>query len=48
MLVNSFPLLAVPLFIMVGYLANAAGMADRLILGRYLRYLVEFAVHLPT
>lgn len=30
-LVNSFPLLAVPLFIMVGYLANTAGMADRLI-----------------
>lgn len=28
--VNSFPLLAVPLFIMTGYLANAAGLADRL------------------
>lgn len=27
---NSFPLLAVPLFIMTGYLANAAGIADRL------------------
>lgn len=30
-LLNSFPLLAVPLFIMVGYVANVAGMADRLI-----------------
>lgn len=28
--VNSFPLLAVPLFIMTGYLCNAAGLADRL------------------
>lgn len=28
--INSFPLLAVPLFIMTGYLANAAGIADRL------------------
>lgn len=28
--VDSFPLLAVPLFIMTGYLANAAGLADRL------------------
>lgn len=28
--INSFPLLAVPLFIMTGYLANAAGFADRL------------------
>jgi tripartite ATP-independent transporter DctM subunit len=27
---NSFPLLAVPLFIMTGYVANAAGIADRL------------------
>lgn len=27
---DSFPLLAVPLFIMTGYLANAAGMSDRL------------------
>lgn len=27
---DSFPLLAVPLFIMTGYLANTAGMADRL------------------
>jgi tripartite ATP-independent transporter DctM subunit len=27
---NSFPLLAVPLFIMTGFLANAAGIADRL------------------
>jgi tripartite ATP-independent transporter DctM subunit len=27
---NSFPLLAVPLFIMTGYLCNAAGLADRL------------------
>lgn len=27
---NSFPLLAVPLFIMTGYLSNAAGLADRL------------------
>jgi tripartite ATP-independent transporter DctM subunit len=28
--VNSFPLLAVPLFIMTGYLTNAAGLSDRL------------------
>ncbi|TVQ01184.1 MAG: TRAP transporter large permease [Planctomycetaceae bacterium] len=28
--VDSFPLLAVPLFIMTGFLANAAGLADRL------------------
>lgn len=28
--VNSFPLLAVPLFIMSGYLVNAAGLSDRL------------------
>jgi tripartite ATP-independent transporter DctM subunit len=28
--VNSFPLLAVPLFIMTGYLSDRAGMADRL------------------
>ena len=28
--INSFPLLAVPLFIMTGYLSNAAGLADRL------------------
>lgn len=28
--VNSFPLLAVPLFIMTGYLANASGLSDRL------------------
>ena len=28
--VDSFPLLAVPLFIMTGYLSNAAGLADRL------------------
>ena len=28
--VNSFPLLAVPLFIMTGYLSNAGGLADRL------------------
>ncbi|MCL4205680.1 MAG: TRAP transporter large permease [Pirellulaceae bacterium] len=27
---DSFPLLAVPLFIMTGYLSNAAGLADRL------------------
>lgn len=27
---NSFPLLAVPLFIMTGYLSDAAGLADRL------------------
>ncbi len=27
---NSFPILAVPLFIMTGYLANAAGVAERL------------------
>ncbi len=27
---NSFPLLAVPLFIMTGYLSNAAGLAERL------------------
>lgn len=27
---NSFPLLAVPLFIMTGYLSNSAGLADRL------------------
>ena len=27
---NSFPLLAVPLFILTGFLANAAGVADRL------------------
>jgi len=30
-LLDSFPLLAVPLFILVGYVANAAGLADRLI-----------------
>jgi tripartite ATP-independent transporter DctM subunit len=30
-LLDSFPLLAVPLFIMVGFIANAAGLADRLI-----------------
>ncbi len=35
--VNSFPLLAVPLFIMTGYLANAAGLSDRLF--RMLLYL---------
>lgn len=29
--VNSFPLLAVPLFIMTGYLINAAGLAERLL-----------------
>ena len=29
--VDSFPLLAVPLFIMTGYLTNAAGLADRLL-----------------
>lgn len=28
--INSFPLLAVPLFIMTGYLTNAAGLADRI------------------
>ena len=28
--VDSFPLLAVPLFIMTGYLSNAGGLADRL------------------
>lgn len=28
--IDSFPLLAVPLFIMTGYLSNAAGLADRL------------------
>lgn len=28
--INSFPLLAVPLFIMTGYLSNAGGLADRL------------------
>jgi len=28
--VDSFPLLAVPLFILTGYLSNAAGLADRL------------------
>jgi TRAP-type C4-dicarboxylate transport system permease large subunit len=28
---DSFPLLAVPLFIMVGFIANAAGMAERLV-----------------
>jgi tripartite ATP-independent transporter DctM subunit len=28
---NSFPLLAVPLFILVGFIAEASGMADRLI-----------------
>lgn len=31
-LLDSFPLLAVPLFILVGSVANAAGLADRLIL----------------
>ena len=31
-LLDSFPLLAVPLFILVGFIANAAGLADRLIL----------------
>ncbi|HUG43830.1 MAG TPA: TRAP transporter large permease, partial [Acidobacteriota bacterium] len=35
---DSFPLLAVPLFIMTGYLANAAGMSDRLF--RFLRILL--------
>src|SRR5690606_8616248 len=30
-LLDSFPLLAVPLFILVGFIANAAGLADRLI-----------------
>jgi tripartite ATP-independent transporter DctM subunit len=30
-LLDSFPLLAVPLFIFVGFLANAAGLADKLI-----------------
>ncbi|WP_026987027.1 TRAP transporter large permease [Fodinicurvata fenggangensis] len=30
-LLDSFPLLAVPLFIFVGFVANAAGLADRLI-----------------
>lgn len=30
-LLNSFPLLAVPLFILVGFVANVAGLADRLI-----------------
>lgn len=30
-LLNSFALLAVPLFIMVGFIANVAGMADRLV-----------------
>lgn len=30
-LLDSFPLLAVPLFILVGFVANAAGLADRLI-----------------
>jgi len=29
--VNSFPLLAVPLFVMTGYLTNAAGLAERLL-----------------
>ena len=29
--VNSFPLLAVPLFVMTGYLTNAAGLADRML-----------------
>ena len=28
--INSFPLLAVPLFIMTGYLTNAAGLSDRI------------------
>ena len=28
--INNFPLLAVPLFIMTGYLTNAAGLADRI------------------
>ena len=28
--VDSFPLLAVPLFIMTGYLSNAGGLTDRL------------------
>lgn len=28
--INSFPLLAVPLFVMTGYLSNAGGLADRL------------------
>lgn len=32
-LLDSFPLLAVPLFIFVGFLANQAGLADRLIAG---------------
>ncbi|TCP47339.1 tripartite ATP-independent transporter DctM subunit [Tamaricihabitans halophyticus] len=30
-LLNSFALLAVPLFILVGFIANAAGMADRMV-----------------
>ncbi|TWU39275.1 TRAP transporter large permease [Novipirellula artificiosorum] len=39
--INSFPLLAVPLFIMTGYLANAAGLSQRLfdLLARLLRHL---------
>ena len=40
--VNSFPLLAVPLFIMTGYLTNAAGLADRLF-----RMLLCFFGHVP-
>ena len=28
--IDSFPLLAVPLFVMTGYLSNAGGLADRL------------------
>jgi tripartite ATP-independent transporter DctM subunit len=36
---NSFPLLAVPLFIMTGYLSNAAGLADRLF--RFLTTLLQ-------
>lgn len=40
--VDSFPLLAVPLFIMAGFLTNAAGFADRL-----LRLLMAFLGRLP-
>lgn len=40
--VNSFPLLAVPLFIMTGYVANRSGMAERLF-----RLLQAWLGHLP-
>jgi TRAP-type mannitol/chloroaromatic compound transport system permease large subunit len=39
---NSFPLLAVPLFIMTGYLSNTAGLAERLF-----RFLMSLLGRIP-